>query len=130
MPFDQAGIRGKSGPRRPAMPTPLEWDGPPVRHRSTHREAQRMSTISTTRDRSGSQEQDDPYRYGWRYVKVIGPDGRETLDQVPLTLEDVLFPEEEDFIVQTDAHDNELGYLKSVFKSRLAGDPHSVELSD
>src|SRR5947209_6054792 len=89
-----------------------------------------MSTISTTRDRSGSQEQDDPYRYGWRYVKVIGPDGTETLDQVPLTLEDVLFPEEEDFIVQTDAHDDDLGYLKSVFKSRLAGDPHSVVLSD
>ena len=43
--------------------------------------------------------EDDPYRYGWRYVPVVAPDGTESLKQVPLTLVDVLFPEPEDFIV-------------------------------
>jgi hypothetical protein len=43
----------------------------------------------------------DPYRYGWRYVRVVAPDGTQRFDQVPLTLEDVLFPEEEDFIADS-----------------------------
>ena len=52
------------------------------------------------------------------------------LDQVPLTLEDVLFPETGDFIVQTDLHDTDSNYLKYVFNARLAGDPHAVAVSD
>ena len=64
-----------------------------------------------------------PFRYGWRYVRVQRPDGTEEFDQVPLTLEDVLFPETGDFIVQTDPHDNDVVYLKIVFKSQLADDP-------
>ncbi|HEX8203510.1 MAG TPA: Uma2 family endonuclease [Isosphaeraceae bacterium] len=72
----------------------------------------------------------DPYRYGWRYVKVTRPDGSIDFDQIPLTLEDVLHPEEEDFIVQTDEHDEGCLYLKSVIKARLDGDPSAVVLSD
>lgn len=34
----------------------------------------------------------DPYHYGWRYVRHEAPDGMVTFDQVPLTLEDVLYP--------------------------------------
>src|SRR5215468_2145903 len=72
----------------------------------------------------------DPYRYGWRYVRVKHPDGTESFDQVPLTLEDVLFPEEGDFIVQTDWHDSDRAYLKAVSRQRLADHPTALVLSD
>ena len=35
---------------------------------------------------------DDPYRYGWRFVRHEAPDGTVTLEKVPLTLEDLLHP--------------------------------------
>jgi Uma2 family endonuclease len=63
-------------------------------------------------------------------VRVVAADGTETVDQVPLTLEDVLFPQEGDFIVQTDPHDNDRAYLKAVFKVRLVLEPEAVVLSD
>jgi hypothetical protein len=44
-------------------------------------------------------------------VRVPKPDGTEALEQVPLTLEDVLHPELGDTIVQTDAHDSDRAYL-------------------
>jgi len=75
-------------------------------------------------------DQSDPYRYGWRCVRVESPDGTEAIDQVPLTLEDVLFPEPGDFIAQTDLHAEDLNHLKGVFKSRLAGDPRTAVVSD
>jgi hypothetical protein len=66
---------------------------------------------------------EDPHRYGWRYVRVEAPDGTETFEQVPLTEEDLLFPQEDAFIAETDAHDNDGGYLKQVFQAQLASDP-------
>ena len=57
---------------------------------------------------SGS-DKDDPFRYGWRYVRRVQPDGTTVIDQIPLTFEDLLYPEEDDFVVQDavckDAHD-------------------------
>jgi len=41
----------------------------------------------------------DPFRYGWRYVQNIADDGTIEYDQIPLTLEDLLHPEEEDLRV-------------------------------
>ena len=67
-----------------------------------------MSTVS--KSRPPRPPEPDPYRYGWRYVRVTRPDGTEEFDQVPLTLEDVLHPEVGDFIVQTDGHDSDLNY--------------------
>jgi Uma2 family endonuclease len=90
----------------------------------------RMSTVSTSRPAKRPPDEPDPFRYGWRYVTVPGPDGTTTVDQIPLTLEDVLFPETGDFIVQTDLHDTDTGYLKYVFKVRLSGDPDAVAISD
>ncbi len=72
----------------------------------------------------------DRFRYGWRYVRVVAPDGSEKSEQVPLTLKDVLFPKTGDFIVQTSAHDDDVGYLKDVCKARLAGDKTAAVLSD
>lgn len=72
----------------------------------------------------------DPWRHGWRYVKVHLPDGSYDLDQVPLTLEDVLHPEEGDHNLHCDGHDEDCRYLKSVLKARLANDSSALVLSD
>src|SRR4051794_5938465 len=72
----------------------------------------------------------DPYRYGWRYVRVVAPDGSEIFDQVPLTLEDVLFPQVGDFIVQTRRHNSDVRYLGDVFEAQLAAEPSAVVISD
>jgi hypothetical protein len=72
----------------------------------------------------------DPYRYGWRYVRVKHPDGTESFDQVPLTLEDVLFPQMEDFIVHSDWHLDDILYLRVVFRGRLARNPTAAVTSD
>ena len=56
-----------------------------------------MSSVSKSRP---PRAKADPFRYGWRYVRVKGPDGTVTEEQVPLTEEDVLFPKFGDYIVQ------------------------------
>ena len=56
----------------------------------------------------------DPYRCGWRYVREVAPDGIRTFGQVALTLEDLLFPEEDDFIVQTQGRVNDVLYRPAV----------------
>jgi Uma2 family endonuclease len=73
---------------------------------------------------------DDPFRYGWRYVKNVKPDGTVDYDQVPLTLEDLLFPEEGDFTVQLESHKRDWVFLNLVFDAQLAGDPSAVVLAD
>jgi hypothetical protein len=60
-------------------------------------------------------DESDPYRYGWRYVREMTPEGKETFRQVPLTELDVLHPQEEDFIVHTEGHNRDLVYLKVGF---------------
>jgi colicin import membrane protein len=72
----------------------------------------------------------DPYQYGWRYVRKTRPDGAEYLDEVPLTLVDVLHPELGDIILESDPHDSDRAYLKAVCKARLNDDLTAVVLSD
>src|SRR5262245_61994005 len=86
------------------------------------RDRRRRGALMSTATRH-SPAPSDPYRYGWRYVRVKHPDGTETYDQVPLTLEDVLFPEEGDFIVHSDWHLFDITYLQAVFRRWLERDP-------
>ena len=72
----------------------------------------------------------DPYRYGWRYVRRILDNGDEEFDQIPLTLEDVLHPQEEDFIVHTYEHERTCTYVENVLVGHLAADPTAVVLRD
>ena len=72
-----------------------------------------MSTVSRSRRPEPPSGEPDSFRYGWRYVRVERPDGRVDFDQVPLTLEDVLFPEVGDFIVQSTPHNRDVVYLKA-----------------
>jgi len=67
--------------------------------------------------------EDDPFKYGWRYVKRILPNGSEDFDQVPLTLEDVLHPEEEDFHIHNEQHDDDCVYLARTLRTRRLQPP-------
>jgi len=73
---------------------------------------------------------EDPYRYGWRFVRVKTPNGSYREKQVPLTEKDLLFPRTGDFIVQSKGHNQDVAYLISVFTSQVAGDPSAAVISD
>ena len=67
---------------------------------------------------------DDPFALGWRYPK----DG--DADMIPLTEDDLVYPEEGDFVVNNLAHNNNREYLMAVFKARVAGRPGLRVLGD
>ncbi|MGB9751927.1 Uma2 family endonuclease [Roseiflexus castenholzii] len=73
---------------------------------------------------------DDPFRYGWRFVPRPTPDDPHHLEQVPLTLEDVLHPEVGDFIVHSDRHETDRMYLTAVLRARLEEAGVAIVLSD
>jgi Uma2 family endonuclease len=73
-------------------------------------------------------EQEFPY--GWRYVKRALPDGGETLEQVALSLEDVLHPKEGDVIPENTFHESDCRYLADVFATRLLSPPCSLVTRD
>ena len=60
----------------------------------------------------------EPIFYGWRYVKREKPDGTYDLEEVPLTLGDVLHPQEGDVIPERPIHERECEYLSEVFDTR------------
>jgi Uma2 family endonuclease len=90
-----------------------------------------MSTLNTrTGAATPATEADDPFRYGWRYVQQVGPDGKEQFVQVPLSEEDVLHPQEDDFIVQNAAHYFDCRYLDHVLRVMTRSRPDVVLLHD
>jgi Uma2 family endonuclease len=60
----------------------------------------------------------DPFRYGWRFIKKVLPDGTTDLVQVPLTLEDVLHPQEGDEIPDRPLQSQDAEYLGPIFRTR------------
>jgi hypothetical protein len=72
----------------------------------------------------------DPYRYGWRYVKKIRRDGTVDLVQVPLTLEDVLHPQEGDVIPEKPLQERDAEYMRPIFRQRAARLPGGHYLAD
>jgi Uma2 family endonuclease len=72
----------------------------------------------------------DPYRYGWRSMRRDRADGTYVMEQVPLTLEDVLHPQEGDQVTHSDAHQRRRRYLVNVLEAQLAHDPTAVVLDD
>jgi Uma2 family endonuclease len=89
-----------------------------------------MSTVSKSGPSPRFPDEADPFRLGWRFVKVRRANGTEVYEQVPLTKEDVLFPEEGDFIVQTEYRNLDMGYVFALFRAWLADDPGALVLSD
>jgi Uma2 family endonuclease len=72
----------------------------------------------------------DPFRYGWRYVRRTQPDGTEEMDMVPLTLQDVLHPQEGDQIVENSRHERHRRHFQNVIERRLSRQPTRLSLSD
>ncbi len=75
-------------------------------------------------------DETDPFRYGRRFVQRELPDGTVQIDQIPLTLADLLHPEEGDQVTHSTAHQRRVRYLCNVFAARLAHDPTAVVLDD
>src|SRR5689334_12394382 len=88
-----------------------------------------MATVAAASS-IGPTQPEDPFRYGWRYVRHLRPDGVEDFEQVPLTLEDVLHPQEGDFSTHSHDHGRRNYYLLDVFGAQLADDPLAVVLHD
>jgi Uma2 family endonuclease len=67
-------------------------------------------------------EPGDPERtpYGWREVRRKLPDGTEEWVEVPLTVEDLLHPQEGDCIPENSLHSWERAYLSQVIGARIS----------
>lgn len=73
---------------------------------------------------------DDPWCYGWRYLQRPIPGDEDHMERVPLTLEDVLHPEEGDYIIHSDRHESDRLYLAQVLHTCLAASGGALVLSD
>ncbi len=89
-----------------------------------------MSTITDSKKKVTLPPPDDPFYYGWRDINRRLPDGTLVHEQIPLTLEDCLHPQEGDYIVESDLHDHILSYFATVLRARYADDPTVLVLSD
>ena len=83
---------------------------------------------SETKTFSGKPPADDPYFYGFRQCNQMMPDGTVISSTVPLTLEDVLHPQEDDVIPGNPLHDEANDLLRFVTKFRTTG--HDLTLHD
>jgi Uma2 family endonuclease len=72
---------------------------------------------------------DNPYLYGFRYV-IYEKNGEEAWDRVPLTLDDVLHPQLEDKVSQSDTHYLFCHYLYTILKARFSDNPTTVVMHD
>ncbi len=88
-----------------------------------------MSTV-LTKPKKPRPPKEDPFRYGWRFVKETTPEGDVIERQVPLTEEDVLHPQEEDFIVNSGRHDRIATYLKTALQSPYVPREEILVLAD
>ena len=89
-----------------------------------------IETLSAAEVAAPPLPDDAAFRYGWRYMRHPRPDGAAELVPVPLTLDDVLHPEEEDHVTHSEAHQRRCVYLYNVLRARVADDPTAVVLQD
>jgi hypothetical protein len=73
---------------------------------------------------------EDRFRYGRRYVQRVLPDGRVVCDIVPLTLEDVLHPQEGDEISERPRQKKDSVYLDPILRQRVAERVKGGHLTD
>jgi Uma2 family endonuclease len=72
----------------------------------------------------------NPFRFGWRDVLQIGPDGSKRWTQVPLTQEEALHPKEDYHIAENRQQEKDRRYLAGVLEWRLSNNPQALVLSD
>jgi len=71
-----------------------------------------METVAIPTNSNGEVfDKNDPYPYGWRYIRFQNPDGEERWEQVPLTLEDIPHPQVGDFRMHSEEHERFCTYL-------------------
>jgi colicin import membrane protein len=87
------------------------------------------ATVATFVTAAGT-PQPEPYHFGWRYVRRELADGNFVIDEVPLTLEDVLYPEEGDQVTHSKIHQRTVKYLVNVLEARLSQNPAAAVLDD
>jgi Uma2 family endonuclease len=87
-------------------------------------------TSVTSPPTSSTIEPTDPFRYGWRMVRHQTETGAPVYEQVPLTLADLLHPEEGDQVTQSTNHQRRCRYLCDVFEAQYADQPQAVVLHD
>ncbi len=90
----------------------------------------RAGRSTSKNGKSHRTEQPNPFRFGWRYVQQIGRNGAKQWVQVPLTLDDVLHPQEGDQIPDNSQQARDCNYLYAVLKWRLARNPYAVVFTD
>ena len=76
----------------------------------------------------GGRDEDEAF-YGWRFVRRVH-NNIEVIDPIPLTLEDLLYPEEGDFVVYEPAHTRDFIYCHSTLEAYYASQPEVVVLGD
>jgi colicin import membrane protein len=94
------------------------------------RQGDTVVTQTTARPSTSIAPAGDPFRYGWRFVPRPTPDDPQHLEQVPLTLDDVLRPDVGDFIAHSDRHETDRMYLTAVLRARLEASGAAIVLSD
>lgn len=90
-------------------------------------EAQKTSSVVSAPSTSSPA---DRYPYGWRDVLMTLPNGEQRWQRIPLTLHDVLHPQEEDILLPGDEHEQIRNYLYNVMDLLIDNDPQAVLLSD
>ena len=82
------------------------------------------------RQRPASSGAKNPFRLGFRWRYVTAPDGSEVLDQIPLTAEDLLYPQEGDHVSQGFPHFSFVNPWADALRCYLEKRPGIVVTSD
>ncbi len=88
-----------------------------------------MSTIRATPG-PPDRPQRDPFFYGWREVYTKDEHGRCQRVLQPLTPEDVLHPQEGDYVTQNPDHDWDCDYLRDVIRYQVKDKPDTLVFHD
>ncbi|MFO0843544.1 MAG: Uma2 family endonuclease [Gemmataceae bacterium] len=65
----------------------------------------------------------DPFRYGWREAMRPDENGRWQYTQIPLTLDDVLHPQEDDHFMVGEPHKKDCKLLLNALEAAVGGQP-------
>lgn len=67
--------------------------------------------------------EDDPYVYGWREHRELTADGEDRIRRTPLTYQDLLDPQEGDFIAEDTVHRKVTEGLADILERRYSAEP-------
>lgn len=70
----------------------------------------------------------DSFRHGWRYRQSFDADGALVIEQLPLTVEDLLHPQDGDRVTHLAEHQRHRRYLCDIFEAQLRHDPTAAVL--